>query len=185
MDKRLTQEETLILPDRFITATFDEKTNQNILELMTEYLVNLEKYENEGLGPALFGPAGIGKTHAVAALAKRLVFKGKKVHWASTVQELNDIVDFRDYKSQVYFSRKKKLKETEFVIFDDFGQLRDFPRIRELFFEIIDYRYTWKKPTIFTATFPGEGWENVASCFNASLTRRIKDMAKGLVYWGF
>lgn len=176
--------EILVLPDRFLEADW-EKIEPSLKSMLEDYLTKFSSYESKGLGPALFGTPGTGKTYASAALARKLVGQFVPVYWAPTVQELNLIIDFRDYKAKSYFAMKNRLMATRVVVFDDFGQLRDFPRIRELFFEIIDYRYAWKKPTIFTANFSiekEEDWEQVSKCFNPSLRRRIQLMSQGLIY---
>lgn len=173
-------------PDRFVDAVFDSKSDPELVQMLTQYSQNFLEYEKEGLGPALFGKAGAGKTHAAAALARTLVSKNVQVVWANTVGALNLTLDYRDYKHSSYFKLKALLKEARVVVFDDFGQLRDFSRIRELFFEIVDDRYAWKKPTIFTANFEiksEKDWlDEIGKCFNVALARRIYSMSKGLVY---
>lgn len=176
--------EVLVLPSRFVDAEWS-KIEPELRSMLEDYSNNFDGYEAKGLAPALFGDPGAGKTYAAAVLASRLVAKFVPVYWAPTVQELNLILDLHDYKAKSYFSLKNRLLQTRVVVFDDFGQLRDFNRIRELFFEIVDFRYSWRKPTIFTANFNIEkdnDWEEVSKCFNASLTRRIRQMSQGLVY---
>lgn len=176
--------EVLILPDRFLEADWN-KIDSSLKVMLEDYLTNFEKYETKGLGPALFGSPGTGKTYAAAALSRKLVSKTVPVLWSSTVQDLNLLLDYRDYRSKNYFTLKNRLLTTRVVVFDDFGQLRDFERIRELFFEIVDYRYAWKCPTIFTANFSivdEKGWDNVKECFNPALARRIRLMSQGLIY---
>lgn len=176
--------EVLVLPSRFVDAEWD-KINPGLRAMLDSYLEHFKEYEEKGLAPTLFGSPGAGKTYAAAALATKLVTKFVPVYWAPTVQELNLILDLHDYKAKSYFSLKNRLLQTRVVVFDDFGQLRDFNRIRELFFEIVDFRYAWRKPTIFTASFNIQierDWEEVTKCFNASLTRRIRSMSQNLVY---
>lgn len=176
----------LVIPDRFVEAAFDESSDKELVKMLMSYTDNFGKYEQDGLGPAIFGKAGAGKTYAVAAVSRALVARNIPVLWANTVEVLNLILDYRDYKAKSYFGLKRALMDTRVVVFDDFGQLRDFSRIRELFFEIVDHRYAWKRSTIFTANFQittEKDWEKeIGQCFNVALARRIKAMSKGLVY---
>jgi DNA replication protein DnaC len=188
MDKELAfyeQSDLLVLPDRFLKARVDEKTNPAIKELLREYIGHLEEYKAAGVAPSFFGTAGSGKTYAAAVVAKLLIAKGARVYWASTVSELNKLLDYRDYRFESYFALKNKLLTTDVVIFDDFGQLRDYQRVRETFFEIVDYRYSWKLSTIFTANFNldvEENWTIVGKGFGGMLARRVQSMSEGLVF---
>ena len=177
---------SVILPERYIDAEIDNKTNQSVEHMITYYHQNFIKvFEPAGLAPVFFGVPGAGKTHAAAALSKILVSMGVEVGWADTVETFNKLLDYRDFRSNSYFRLKNDLQDRRVLVFDDFGQLRDFDRIRELFFQIVNYRYAWKKPTIFTANFvvdSQEDWETkVGGCFNPSLARRIQAMSDGLV----
>jgi len=188
MDKELIfyeQPDVLILPDRFLNAKIDDKTNKNIVLMVKEYITNLEKYQELGVAPSFFGVAGAGKTYAAAVVAKLLTARHIPVFWSQTVSELNKLLDYRDFKSGTYFTLKNKLLTTKIVVFDDFGQLRDYERIREIFFEIVDYRYAWKLSTIFTANFnldEEENWTIVGKGFGGMLARRIKAMSDGLTF---
>ena len=59
---------SLVLPSRFIGATFDKSSDPELVKMLMEYANNFEAYESQGLGPAIFGKAGAGKSHAAAAL---------------------------------------------------------------------------------------------------------------------
>lgn len=176
----------LILPDRFIEAKIVSLNDSTLKTFLTEYISSFKANKDAGIGVALFGNQGTGKSYAAAALARALVSKGNSVMWAPTVEVFNQLLDFKDYRLPRYFSLKSNLKDAEVVIFDDFSQLHSYPRIRETFFEVIDTRYAWKRPTIFTANFiinKEEDWNTqVASCFNNSLARRIRAMTDGFVY---
>lgn len=179
--------ELLVLPERYVEAKFDYEPKSPLGKLILDYTSNFDKYRAEGLAPALFGKAGGGKTYGAAVISRILVHKDIPVYWANTVTEINGILDLRDFRASKYFATKQRLLATDVLVLDDFGQLQEYPRIRELFFEIVDYRYAWKKPTIFTANFEidgkeEEGWNEVTKCFSPALARRIRAMSKGLVY---
>jgi DNA replication protein DnaC len=64
------------------------------------------------------------------------------------------------------------------VIFDDFGHLQEYPRLRELFWIYVNERYDNKLPTIFTANL--DGWDAVTKHFGEHFCRRIQAMSNGL-----
>ena len=185
MDKKLrfiNQSDTLILPERFIRARIDEKTHPAVRELLNDYIKQYDDAIAQCVAPSFFGVAGTWKTYAAAILAKVIHSRGHKVYWCQTVGDLNKILDYRDYKAESYFTLKDKLLNTEFVIFDDFGQLRNYSRLRELFFEIVDYRYVWKRLTTFTANFninSKEDWATAVAGFGPALARRVHAMSAG------
>jgi DNA replication protein DnaC len=175
----------VIIPDRFWEAEIATHKNLEIKSLLLDYLQNYKQYCNQGQAPALFGSPGIGKSYGAAALIKKLPIQSL---WVPVVQKFNYLIDLRDFRKENYFSSKHQLFETQFLVMDDFGQLRDFARIRELFFEVVDYRYSWKLPTMFTANFvssdPKDLEMEISKCFNSSLARRILTMGEGMIYCG-
>lgn len=187
MDKEIGRAgDFLRLPDRYVEAKVDSRTDPTVREIITAYSDNFDSYAKEGIAPAFFGAQGAGKTHAAAALSRLLASKGHLVYWAPTIHKFNVALDFRDFRDPQYWQQMDKLYNAPILVLDDFGQLRDYNRIRELFFQVVDYRYSWKRPTIFTANFnimTDEDWEvQIGSCFNAALARRVKAMSDGLVY---
>lgn len=152
--------------------------------LLDAYLQKYDELRVQGRGVGLYGTPGAGKTYGAAALARALVHRGVDVRWAPTVEVFNQLLDFRDFRISKYFQLKYDLKATEVVIFDDVGQLRDYPRIREVFFEVIDERYSWQRPTIFTANMLSDInlEEELTKYFNTSLARRMQEMTKGFTY---
>ena len=186
MDQGLVGYSDLTIPERYINAHISLIRDDNAKAILGDYVKKFSILEDSGQGIALFGKPGTGKTYNMAALAKILTSKGVQVKWAPVVDMFNKLLDYRDFKrGEAYFKLKNDLKEAQVLMLDDFGQLRDYVRIRETFFEIVDYRYSWNKPTIFTANFAGDGkldWKEVAECFNSSLARRVEDMTKGYVY---
>lgn len=180
--------EELVLPERFRKLKWSDRIDNTLLGMLLDYILRFKSYAEEGKAPALFGRPGTGKSYCAALVANELVANAsvKTCVWAPTVEKLNHILDLRDFRKESYFGSKQRLFEADFLVFDDFGQLRDFPRIREFFFEIVDHRYAWKKPTMFTANFTGattkELEKEIAKCFTESLARRILTMSEGFVY---
>jgi DNA replication protein DnaC len=181
----------LRIPRRFMKATVDSITHTALKGFAQNYIVRFDEYYLAGKAPALFGKPGLGKTFVAAAIANGLVNStyNVPVFWADTIDVLYKLIDYRDlHRTDEYFSLRRKLFSSPVVVLDDFGQLRDFARIRELFFQVVNHRYGENLPTIFTANFPvgkkQEEWAGVDQCFSSALTRRIYTMSEGLVFVG-
>lgn len=185
---RFEQAKGLVLPRRYADAVIDDKTGDITRALIENYVGNFKEYYLQGLAPAFFGPPGVGKTHAAAVIAKLLDAKGVPVMWTSAVKMLNMLMDYRDFRKEEYFKLKAEVTETPVVVVDDFGHMQEFTRTKEMFFEIVDTRYSNKLPTIFTANYDVVGyslsWSEMALKISPSIVRRVKAMSKGLLFVG-
>lgn len=189
MDTQLKFEalDELILPKRFIKAEFDQNTNSIMRQIGEEFLTNFDHYYRQGEAPAFFGPPGIGKTHVSAVIAKQLHDVGIPVMWCNTVQVINKLMDYKDLRQAYhYFELKRKLQSIPVIVMDDFGQLSEYRRTKEVFFEVIDARYANVLPTIFTANLDVsenvDSWDHISNRIGAALVRRIRLMSKGLLF---
>jgi len=180
--------QAFVIPRRFADAKFDEQTNPQLKLIAQEFLSHFDKYYDEGIAPTFLGPPGIGKTHVAAVIAKTLDSMEIPVLWADTITLLNKLIDYRDFRSQSYWTLKKNIITTPVVVMDDFGHMQEYTRTKELFFELVNSRYSMQLPTIFTANFEvdntQESWKQIIEKFGSALTRRIRMMSRGLLYGG-
>jgi len=182
-------EVTLHVPRLFADASIEVIADEQAKSLATYYVENFTPLFLQGHAPLLLGASGLGKTFIAAAIAKALAPGGSSgyntpVLWVDVVEAFNDLLDLRDFRQAgAYFKTKRRIKQTPLVVLDDVLQLREFDRIRELLFEVVNYRYAEKLPTIVTANIQNSGNVDteLVHGVGAPLARRLKEMSKDLV----
>jgi DNA replication protein DnaC len=104
----------------------------------------------------LIGPNGCGKTHLAAAIASQSLDKGALVLFA-TVPDLLDHLRaaFAPTATEVYDKLFARMREAEVLVLDDLGAQQSTPWANEKLFQLINYRYNNRFPTIITANSKG------------------------------
>jgi len=100
------------------------------------------------------GINGCGKTHLAAAIANYQLAQGKPVFFV-VVPELLDHLrsTFSPDSKTSYDEFFEKLKETPLLILDDFGEQSATPWAQEKLYQLINYRYNARLPTVVTTCF--------------------------------
>ena len=98
----------------------------------------------------LEGSYGCGKTHLAAAIANDCVQKGVPTLFI-TVPDLLDSLRFAYHDPETTFeARFEDIRNADLLVMDDFGTQNATPWAQEKLFQIINYRYTNKLPTVIT-----------------------------------
>lgn len=102
----------------------------------------------------LMGGFGTGKTHLAAAIANEVVNLGVETLFL-TVPDLLDWLRF-SYGSEEtnYETRFDEIRNIRFLVLDDLGTQNTTAWAREKLFQIINYRYTHRLPTLITTNLP-------------------------------
>ena len=107
----------------------------------------------------LQGGYGCGKTHLAAAIANYAVGIGIPTLFI-TVPDLLDSLRFAyQDPSTTFEDRFNEIREADLVILDDFGTQNATEWAQEKLFQIINYRYTNRLPTVVTTNLPFEDIE--------------------------
>jgi DNA replication protein DnaC len=98
----------------------------------------------------LEGAYGCGKTHLAAAIANSAVYRGIPTLFI-TVPDLLDSLRFA-YGSQetTFEARFEEIRSADLLVMDDFGTQNATAWAQEKLFQIINYRYINKLPTVIT-----------------------------------
>lgn len=100
---------------------------------------------------AFTGTYGSGKTHLSAAISNELYSRGHQVMF-TTIPELMDYLRVTfDPKTNVRFDKRfEEIKNAPILVLDDLSLESATTWAKEKLFQIIDYRYIKKMPTVFT-----------------------------------
>ena len=102
---------------------------------------------------ALLGPLGVGKTHLAVAAAVERENRGDDVFFA-TVADLLDYLraTFSPDSPIAHIDLLQRIKMVDLLVLDDFGAERSTPFAEDKLFQIINYRYEERLPTIITTS---------------------------------
>jgi DNA replication protein DnaC len=104
----------------------------------------------------MIGPNGSGKTHLAAAIANKSLEDGALVLFA-TVPDLLDHLRaaFAPTSNEVYDQLFSRMREAEVLVLDDLGAQQSSPWANEKLFQLLNYRYNSRFPTVITANTRG------------------------------
>ena len=124
----------------------------------------------------LLGQSGSGKTHLAVSIAKALLDRGA---WIELMPYTEDMIYIKQnmIEKEQYQKKMYKYKNCNYLIIDDF--LKNTVRgntVNEkdfgIIYEIIDYRYKYKKPVIITSEY----FIDHMFKLNESIAGRLKEM---------
>lgn len=145
------------LADMSSLAAFDELTfdtfDANVPGVRNAYELAMEYAQNPDGWLLLMGGYGCGKTHLAAAVA----------HYAVTHQRVRALLlvvpDLLDYlraafapdQASSYDARFNAIRNADLLILDDLGTENTTPWASEKLFQIMNFRYNERRPTIVSS----------------------------------
>ncbi len=121
-------------------------------ENLREAFVFAKKYAQSPDGWVVFqGVYGCGKTHLAAAIANYRHAMGEPVVFVVVPDLLDHLRATFSPSSPVSYDRRlEEIKEAAFLVLDDLGTESATPWAREKLYQICNYRYLARLPTVFT-----------------------------------
>ncbi|HZU65670.1 MAG TPA: ATP-binding protein [Ktedonobacteraceae bacterium] len=138
-----------------------DKTFQNFRpnvsrSVQVAYQIALEYARNPDGWLVLIGKVGCGKTHLAAAIANQSLEDGAVVLF-KTVSDLLDHLrtTYMPNATEVYDHLFSKMREAELLVLDDLGAQQSSPWANEKLFQLFNYRYNSRFPTVITTNNAG------------------------------
>ncbi len=106
---------------------------------------------SEKKNPVLFSPVGTGKTHLAAAIANEVSQQETPVLFAIVPDLLDHLRKAIREGETTYHERMELLRDVSLLVLDDLGAEQSTPWAQETLYQIINYRYIWRLPTVLTS----------------------------------
>jgi len=152
-----------------------QKAQLRVNKFMSEerYEVGKKWSENPINSLLLSGNTGLGKTYLMYALAREM-FKHLElggIRWFKS-KSLDDqiIENLKMYGSASYLIQQ--MQEIPFLFLDDFGIERPTERAERDYYEIIDERVAWERPTIISTNLSDS---QIKGIYGARILSRLKE----------
>jgi DNA replication protein DnaC len=142
--------------DRFMSLRpFAEKTFETFNPSVPgtrEAFDAARRYAADPPGWVVFsGGYGCGKTHLAAAIAHHRLATGSSVFFAVVPDLLDHLrAAFAPNSEMPYDAMFDRIREVEMLILDDLGAENGTAWAQEKLFQLINYRYNFRIPTVFT-----------------------------------
>jgi DNA replication protein DnaC len=99
----------------------------------------------------IIGPNGSGKTHLAAAIANACAKEGYQVVFIQVPDLLDHLRATFNPKSEVSYDRRfEEIRAAPILVLDDLGTQSTTPWVKEKLYQLFNYRYNAKLPTVIT-----------------------------------
>jgi DNA replication protein DnaC len=148
---------TLSLHSRMTLDTFDlrsDEVDRDAFENLSEALKLARTYAADPQGWVVFrGTYGVGKTHLAAGIANEQVRLGHP----ALLLVVPDLLDhlraaFNPQGNVSYDKRFESVRRAPLLVLDDLGTESATPWAKEKLFQLVNYRYIARLPTVITTT---------------------------------
>jgi DNA replication protein DnaC len=140
--------------DRF--SLREDELNEEEEENLRNALALASSFAGHPDGWLVFtGEHGTGKTHLAASIANARQSRGQPVIFVTVPDLLDYLRAAYSPNSQVSFDKRfEEVRRAPLLILDDLGTESGTPWAREKLYQIINYRYNMRLPTVFTTSQP-------------------------------
>lgn len=172
--------------ERLATMTFDNFDTRG-MSVEPQVRRNLEDAVKAARGFAqrpegwlvLLGETGCGKTHLAAAIANYCLEQGQPTLFAVVPDLLDHLRSTFNPESPATYSQVfERVRSAPLLILDDLGAYRSTPWAHEKLYQIVNYRYLSRLPTVITSDLELEKMEEMEH----RLASRLADPKLSLVF---
>jgi DNA replication protein DnaC len=146
------------LPAGKTFATFDFAAVPTLRKAHVLALADSDTWLDQGANILCFGPSGVGKSHAAAAIGYALIERGKRVLFVRTTDMVQRLQAAR--RDLVLPAVLAKLDKFDAVVLDDLGYARKDQAETAVLFELISERYE-RRSLVITCNQPFGTWETI------------------------
>lgn len=155
-------------------------------EMFQKALAEATAYGNEPTGWIVFtGPHNSGKTHLAACLANEAIQKDLMTYFVSVSELLDHLRGaFAPDTDSQYDSLFEQIKSVPFLVLDDLNTNSSTPWAHEKLLQILNHRFNYKLPTVFTIRDPFDALdESISSKLqtNGEFSKLIEVGSKSLL----
>ena len=130
---------------------------QEVQSLDKAFKAALDFAEKPGGWLVFTGPYGCGKTHLAAAIGNFRNEKGKPPIFVTSTELLDHLrATFNPQSAVTFDQRFEEVRRAPFLVLDDLGTESATPWAREKLYQVFDYRYNARLPTVITTATPIE-----------------------------
>lgn len=146
------------LPKNKTLSNIDFDTNKSIPAAQIIALAESDTWIKQANNLIIFGPSGVGKTHAACAIAYRQIELGTRVKFYQTAHLVQLL---QQAKAQLRLKDLLiKFDKIPLLILDDLGYIKKDEHETSVLFELICHRYETSS-MIITANQPFSQWDSI------------------------
>ena len=143
------------LPERWPLETFPWERQPGVQRAVIEQLATLD-FVGQATNLVFIGPTGVGKTGLASGILLKALFAGRRGQFIQAQDLFNDMFrSLADHSSRRLLDRLIRL---EVLLIDEFGYLNLRPEQSNIFFKLMEERYTRRLCTIITTNLEYEEW---------------------------
>lgn len=131
-------------------------------------IAQIEQWQDaeDGVGLALRGPSGRGKTRLAFVLGRRLFMAGNSVECITATRLAHLCIESYDDNDRIKNAAREKLRSirsARYLILDDLGKQKFTERAETELYDLIEHRTSHLLPTIWTANVSSDDFADMMS----------------------
>ncbi len=146
----------------FDTTSLEHLNNEQRTDLFENALSISKTYASNPSGWLVFtGSHNSGKTHLAACIANKAIHSGIMTYFISVSELLDHLRSaFAPDTDSQYDSLFEQIKSVSFLVLDDLNTNSSTPWAHEKLLQILNHRFNYKLPTVFTVRYPFDALED-------------------------